>query len=146
MSITKHVEVLRLFAIDFALYSAYEDMRLVVERSEPVPLAVREFPYRPPVLSVFAALMLDPRMLGEPHHFSIEWAGIDGNVDARLEQPLAVPHDAVVTGPFPISFLVNLEGLRVSGPGTCQLRLALDGEWVEALPVDVDLASAPEPA
>jgi Family of unknown function (DUF6941) len=137
MTIAEQTKVLRFFAVDLTLYPSYEDVRLVVERSDPVPLRVRELPYEAPALSVFATLMLGPNMLDGGHRVALEWVGIGGNVEARHEEELTIPDDVVVSGPFSISFVVNFQGLRFSAPGTYESRLILDGETVETLPVEV---------
>lgn len=142
MTIAEQTKVLRFFVVDLTLYSSYEDVRLVVERSDPVPLRVPEFPYEARALSVFATLMLEPSMLGGDHSVALKWVGVSGEVEARHEERLAIPVDAVVSGPFPVSFVVNFQGLGFSGPGTCEARLVLDGETVEAFPVEVAVGAA----
>jgi len=137
MAIAQRVKVLRFFAVDLTRYSSYDEVRLVVERGDPVPLRAPGFPYSPPALSVFATLLFEEVEIGTDHRLFLEWVGGDGEVQARQEETLTLPASTVVSGPFPISFVVNFEGLRVAGPGTCEARLGLDGERMEALPVEV---------
>lgn len=137
MSTFERTRILRFFAVDLSRYSSYGEARLVVERSDPVPLRAPGFPYMPPTLTVFVTLLLDVVDLGGRHRFSLEWVGIDGNVAGRREEILSLPPDAVVSGSFPVSFVVNFKGLWITGPGTCKVRLGLDGEELETLPVKV---------
>lgn len=141
MTIAEQVEVLRFFAVDFSRYASYEQLRLTVERSDPVPLHVAGFPYESPALSLFLTLLLAPGALGEQHCLSLEWVGVGGEVEARHAEPLDIPPDAVVSGPFPVSCMVNLAGLRFCAPGTCEARLSLDGERLQTLPVQVTAAA-----
>lgn len=142
MTLAEQTKVLRFFAVDLTRYSSYEDVRLVVERSDPVPLRVPEFPYEAPAMSVFATLMLDPGMLGGEHSVALEWVEVGGRVEARHEERLAIPADAVVSGSFPVSFVVNFQGLVFPVPGICEARLILDGETIEALPVEAVVGAA----
>jgi hypothetical protein len=142
MTIGERASVLRFFAVDLSRYSSYEEVRLVVERSDPVPLHVPDFPYSPPALSIFVTLLLDTVELGGSHRFSLEWAGSDDEVTARQDKVVGLPADAVVSGAFPVSFVVNFEGLRFDGPDTCEARLGLDGEGLEVLSVEVGVETA----
>jgi hypothetical protein len=137
MTIAERTKVLRFFAVDLSRYSSYEEVRLVVERSDPVPLLVPSFPYSPPALSVFVTLLLDPAELGGEHRLLLEVVGSDGKVVACRDEVFDLPADAVVSGAFPISLVVNFEGLRFTGPGTCEVQLGLDGEGLETLPVEI---------
>lgn len=137
MTTAERASVLRFFAVDLSRYSSYEEMRLVVERSDPVPLLVPGFPYSPPALSIFVTLLLDTVELGAAHRLLLEVIGPDGEVVAHREETFDLPDDAVVSSAFPISFVVNFEGLRFTEPGTCEVRLGLDGEGLEALPFEV---------
>lgn len=140
MTIVERAKVLRFFAVDLSRFSSYADVRLVVERSDPVPLRAPSFPYSAPALSVFVTLLLDPAELGGEHGLSLEVVGPDGEVMAQRDETLALPATAVVSGAFPVSCVVNFEGLRFAGPGSCEVRLGLDGERLETLPVEVELS------
>lgn len=135
--------VLRFFVLDLSRYSSYEELRLVVERSDPLPLRVPALPYSPSALSVFATLLLDADELGCEHRLSLEWMSPDGDLAACQEETLDVPGDAVVSGSFPVSFVVNFAGLRLLSPGTYRARLMLDGKELESLPVEVGVETAP---
>jgi|GEM_PF-4326639 len=137
MTIAEHTRVQRFFAVDLTQYSSYTDVRLVVERSEPTPLRIREFPYEPLALSVFVTLLLDPSEIGADHTLSLEWLGQESEVEARREELLRLPADIVASEPISVSFIVNFEGLKFNSPGAREARLGLDGEEIETLPVEV---------
>lgn len=138
MTIAERATVQRFFAVDLSRYSSYEEVRLVVEHSDPVPLRVPSFPYSPSALSVFMGLLLDPAELGVEHRLSLELIDSNAAPMARRDEAFDLPADVVVSGAFPISFVVNFEGLDFTGPGTCEARLGLDGEELETLSVEVE--------
>jgi hypothetical protein len=141
MSVAARTKVMRFFAVDLSQY-AYRDVRLVVERSDPVPLRAARLPYEPPLLSVFAVLLLDPSDVGErERRLTLEWLADRSVVMARQESPLRLFADIVASGPIPISVVINFRGLSFAQFGTYETRLSLDGEEIERLPVEVVSAS-----
>lgn len=137
MTIAERTKVQRFFAVDLSRYSSYDEVRLIVEHSDPVPLRVPGFSYSPAALSVFVALLLDPAELGAEHRLSLELVDSDAEVMAHREEAFDLPADTVVSGTFPISFVVNFQGLDFTGPGICTVWLGLDGEALGTLSIEV---------
>ncbi len=135
---SQQARVLRFFVVNLSCYPSYEDVRIVVERSEPLALRVPHLPYSPPVLTVFAVLLFDRGALGSENPLALEWANCDGTVTARREEVLRIPADAVVPDVFRVSFVANFLGLRLLEFGTYEAQLRLNGETLQVLPVDVE--------